>query len=86
MRETRTGGRTTLTRVSWRHLRMAKGLPKFRWHPWGIELDPEAATDRHVSYVVDRTARLEQRGLYWRLLTGQDCGNALDTSGQITPE
>ena len=40
---------------------------------WGIDLDPKAAPDRHVRYVVDRTARLEQRDRYWRLLTGEDC-------------
>ena len=45
---------------------------------WGIDLDPKAAPDSHVRYVVDRAARLEQRDLYWRLLTGEDCRIQLD--------
>ena len=40
---------------------------------WGIELDPEAPPDRHVRYLEVRESRSEQRGLYWRLLTGEDC-------------
>ncbi len=40
---------------------------------WGIELDPNAGAGAHVRYVVDRTARLQQRSAYWRLLTGEDC-------------
>ena len=40
---------------------------------WGIELDPEAPPDRHVRYVEVQESRPEQRGLYWRLLTGEDC-------------
>ena len=40
---------------------------------WGIELDPSAASSSHVSYFVDRRARTEQTGAYWRLLTGEDC-------------
>ena len=40
---------------------------------WGIELDPDAALDSHVKYVVDRSIRLEQRETYWRMLTGEDC-------------
>ncbi len=43
---------------------------------WGIELDPQAAASEHVRYVVDWAARLEQRGLYWRLVTAQDCGDS----------
>ena len=40
---------------------------------WGIDLDPQAAPDEHVGYVVDRSARLQQSGQYWRLLTGENC-------------
>ena len=40
---------------------------------WGIELDPEAPPDRHVRYLEIRESRPEQRGLYWRLLTGDGC-------------
>ena len=40
---------------------------------WGIELDPEAPPDRHVRYLEVQESRPEQRGLYWRLLTGEDC-------------
>ena len=40
---------------------------------WGIELEPRAAADEHVRYVVDRAARLEQRGQFWKLLTGESC-------------
>ena len=45
---------------------------------WGIELDPEAPPDRHVGYLEVQESRPEQRGLYWRLLTGEDC-RALDS-------
>ncbi|MCY4286121.1 MAG: metal-dependent hydrolase [Thiotrichales bacterium] len=41
---------------------------------WGIELDPEAPSDRHVRYLELRESPPEQRGLYWRLLTGESCG------------
>ena len=40
---------------------------------WGIELDPEAPPDRHVRYLEVQESRPGQRGLYWRLLTGEDC-------------
>lgn len=46
---------------------------------WGIDLDREAAPDGHVRYVVDRAARLEQRDLFRRLLTGEDCGVSVNT-------
>ena len=41
---------------------------------WGIDLDPEAGPDAHARYTTDRTARFEQRALFWRLLIGEDCG------------
>ena len=40
---------------------------------WGIELDPDAPPDRHVRYLEVQESRPEQRGLYWRLLTGEGC-------------
>ena len=40
---------------------------------WGIELDPEAPPDRHVRYLEVQESRPVHRGLYWRLLTGEDC-------------
>ncbi len=38
---------------------------------WGIDLDPNAAPERHVRHVQE--ARRDQVGRYWRLLTGEDC-------------
>ena len=46
---------------------------------WGIDLDPRAPPDRHVRYVEDRASRSDQRRMYWRLLTGEDCRARLDT-------
>lgn len=43
---------------------------------WGIDLDPHAASDRHVHYVQE--ARRDQIGRYWRLVTGEDCPVRLD--------
>ena len=40
---------------------------------WGIELDPEAPPDRHVRYLEVQESRSEQRDLYRRLLTGENC-------------
>ena len=40
---------------------------------WGIELDPEAPPDGHVRYLEVQEARSEQRDLYRRLLTGENC-------------
>ena len=40
---------------------------------WGIDLDPRAAPDSHVRYVVDRSIRLDQRESFWRMITGEDC-------------
>ena len=51
---------------------------------WGVDLDPQAAADRHVRYVVDRSMGLEQRNLFRRLLTGEDCGARPDAGGLET--
>ena len=40
---------------------------------WGIELDRRASSDAHVSFFAARASRIEQRDLYWRLLTGTGC-------------
>ena len=40
---------------------------------WGIELDSEAPPDQHVRYVEVQESRAEQRSLFWRLVTGEDC-------------
>ncbi len=45
---------------------------------WGIDLDASATPDSHVRYFVDRRARAEQMGTYWRMLTGEDCPVRLD--------
>ena len=49
---------------------------------WGIDLDPDAAPDRHVRWVQE--ARRDQIGRYWRLVTGEDCPVRLD-AGASTP-
>ena len=47
---------------------------------WGIDVDPQAAPGEHVRYVVDRSARLGQRHRYWRMLTGEDCSESLESA------
>ena len=47
---------------------------------WGIDVDPQAASGEHVRYVVDRSARLGQRHQYWRMLTGEDCSESLESA------
>ena len=47
---------------------------------WGIDVDPQAAPGKHVRYVVDRSARLGQRHQYWRMLTGEDCSESLESA------
>ncbi len=50
---------------------------------WGIDLDPDAAPDRHVRYV--EMGRRDQFGRYWRLLTGEDCPLRLDSGAPTAP-
>ena len=45
---------------------------------WGIDLDPNAAPDRHVRYVEHEASRSAQIGPYRRLLTGEVCPVRLD--------
>ena len=40
---------------------------------WGIDLDPEATSDRHVRFVTDRATGPAQRDALWGLLTGATC-------------
>ena len=40
---------------------------------WGIDLDPNAARDRHVGYVEQEVSHLARIGPYRQLLTGEDC-------------
>ena len=41
---------------------------------WGIDLDPEATSGRHVQFVTDRATGPAQRDALWGLLTGATCG------------
>ena len=50
---------------------------------WGIDLDPRAPPDRHVRFVEDRVARVDQRRTYWRLLTGEGCRARLEQSAVL---
>ena len=55
---------------------------------WGIDLDPNAAPDRHVRYVEHQASRSAQIAPYQRLLTGEDCPARLDSrdgAHQLTP-
>ena len=45
---------------------------------WGIDLDPDAAPDRHVRYVEHEASRSDQIRRYLRLLISEDCPVRLD--------
>ena len=40
---------------------------------WGIDLDPQATSSRHVRFVTDRATGPAQRDALWGLLTGATC-------------